>query len=98
MPESYQNVEKWVAELVKERFRDAEIVSVEVAEDIDQDGDPVLKVRVIFETETGTLDAEETSSFLRYLRPKLSEHGLEQFPIMSFISNQELRGNSAEPA
>lgn len=84
-----------VANLVTERFPGANILSIEIAEDVDFDGDEIMKVKVFFATETDRLDAKATSSFLRYLRPKLSEVGVSMFPVMSFLSGKDTTGAAA---
>ena len=84
-----EEVAKIVSSLFHERFRNVEIISVDVNEETDADGDEILRVKVVFSADGGRLDSSLTSGFLRYLRPKLSELGIEQFPVMSFISVQD---------
>ncbi|MGB7317851.1 MAG: hypothetical protein WBC85_07780 [Planktotalea sp.] len=88
-------VREVVANLVTERFPDATILSIEITRDFDADDDEIMKVKVVFATETDRLDARATSSFLRYLRPKLSEVGVSMFPVMSFLSGNEANGAAA---
>jgi ribosomal protein S3AE len=84
-----------VANMVTERFPDATILSIETTGDVDTDDDEIMKVKVVFATETERLDARATSSFLRYLRPKLSEVGVSTFPVMSFLSGNDTNGVAA---
>ena len=91
----HDTVEKLIIDLVRERFKDAEINSVEVDEDVDFDGDEILRVKVVFTAADNRLDSGLTSSFLRYLRPKLSEIGVRQFPVMSFVSHNDSGGVAA---
>jgi len=84
-----EEVAKIVSSLFDERSTNAEIISVNVNEDTDADGGEILRVKVVFSAEGDRLDSSLTSSFLRYLRPKLSELGIERFPVMSFISVQD---------
>lgn len=84
-----------VSALITDRFPDAKILEIEILEDFDDDDDEILRVRVVFESEKQTLDSKATSSFLRYLRPKLSEIGVNMFPVMSFISSKDDSGVAA---
>lgn len=88
-------VREVVANLVTERFPDATILSIEITSDLDSDDDEIMKVKVVFATETDRLDARATSSFLRHLRPKLSEVGVSMFPVMSFLSGSDTNGVAA---
>lgn len=81
-----------VSNLVAERFPNATILSIEITEDVDFEDDEIMKVKVVFSTETDRLDARATSSFLRYLRPKLFEVGVSSFPVMSFLSGSDANG------
>ena len=93
--ENSAEVRDIVANLVTERFPDATILNIEITEDVDFDDDKIMKVKVVFATETDRLDARATSSFLRYLRPKLSEVGVNMFPVMSFMSGNDANGVAA---
>lgn len=93
-----RDIRKLIERIVREMFDDARILSVDVAEDVDSDGDPILRVRVVFETESGKLDASKTSGIIRHLRPRLSEAGVAGFPLMYFISKKDAEGFSTEAA
>ncbi|MDM7971039.1 MAG: hypothetical protein QUV10_15605 [Paracoccaceae bacterium] len=93
--ENTESIKEVVSKLVNDRFPNARIVSVDIQKDFDFDDDEIIKVRVVFHTENERLDAKATSSFLRYLRPKLSEIGVRNFPVMSFVSDRDARGAAA---
>ena len=80
-----------IQSVLKERFRDVEIVSVDIDDDFDEDGDSLLMITVVFNSATETLDPGETSSLTRRLLPKLAEIGEKAFPIVSFVAESELR-------
>ena len=81
-----------IESVLKERFRDVEIVSVDVDHDFDEDGDSLLMVTVVFNNSaTKTLDSRETSSLTRRLLPKLEEIGEKAFPVVSFVAQSEWR-------
>ncbi len=66
-----------------------DIVSIAVTEDQDVDGEPVLHVTVVHDTDREELDPSLLSGVLRHLRPALSEHGERRFPVMSFVAAKE---------
>ena len=82
-----------VPDIIKKQLRDqlgaVRIISVNVEEENDPDGDPVLHVIVVYETEDRELDPSRLSGLLRHLRPALSEHGEDRFPVMSFIDRED---------
>ncbi|MDE0304198.1 MAG: hypothetical protein OXI87_04835 [Albidovulum sp.] len=90
-----EEVTEIVSNLFHERFKNVEIISVDINEDTDADGDEILRVKVVFSADGDRLDSSLTSGFLRYLRPKLSELGIERFPVMSFISMQDSGSTAA---
>ena len=60
-----------------------------VEEESDPDGDPVLHVIVVYEMDDRELDPAGLSGRLRLLRPALSEHGEDRFPVMSFVAQED---------
>ncbi len=78
-----------VREVLMEQFDGLHLVSVEVEEGYDADGDSVLDVLVIYEPEGGELDVSKVVAFVRHLRPALSEIGEERFPMMSYVPADE---------
>lgn len=67
------------------------IVSVEVCPDVDEDGDSVLFVTVVFQTNQKRLDARATSSMARHLRSEICRAGDDRFPVLSFIADNEMK-------
>ena len=78
-----------IREVLKEQFGGLHLVSVEVEEGHDADGDPVLDVLVVYGTSSRKLDISKVVSFVRHLRPALSEIGEERFPMMSYVPADE---------
>lgn len=82
-----------VPDIIERQLRDqleaVRIISVKVEEENDPDGDPVLHVIVVYETKDRELDPSRMSGLLRLLRPALSEHGEDRFPVMSFIAQED---------
>ena len=78
-----------VRKTLEDQFRGMEIVSVAVTEDHDGDGEAVLHVTVVHDTNREDLDPFLLSGVLRHLRPALSEHGERRFPVVSFVAAED---------
>lgn len=78
-----------IRKTLEEQFFGMEIVSVAVTEDQDGDGEPVLHVTVVHDTDPEELDPSLLSGIVRHLRPALSEHGERRFPVMSFVAAED---------
>lgn len=85
-----EKLKEVIESVLRERFDNAEIDSITVESDFDEDGDAILRVKVVFDGEQKQLDAHKSSTVLRHMRPKLAEIGEEAFPIISFIAKSEL--------
>ncbi len=86
---------KVVTSVVEEQLAPVRIVSVSVEEDIDHDGDPVLRVSVVFESEDEDLDPDRVLGLVRHLREPLKELQEARFPIFSFMTPDEVDGAAA---
>lgn len=78
-----------VGRIVRRRFSDAVINVVDVKTDVDSDGDAVLRVTVVFETNAETLDPDEMVGLVRHIRPELARVGIESFPLVRFIAKAD---------
>jgi hypothetical protein len=91
MTENREALEEAVRSFIQSRFREAvSIKSIDLQDDTDQDGLPILQVRIVFESGSETLPpANEVAGLVRRLRPTLEEFRVEGFPILSFIAAGE---------
>ena len=87
-----------VRDTLADDFDHIRIVDVRVSEDVDSDGDDVLRIDIIFEGDPEDLDAVKLSGAIRHLRPRLSELDEFAFPILSFISKQDAQPRKRAPA
>ena len=87
-----------VESVLKSRFRDIDITSIDINPDVDEDGEPVLAVRVIFSAHEKRLDAGEASGLVRHILPKMEEIGENRFPIFSFIAKSEMGKTNPDSA
>lgn len=74
---------------IRERFENVTIDNIYIQEDLDEDGDDILVVKIVFSGTRKQLDARKSSGFLRDIRPKIMEIGENAFPVISFISNSD---------
>lgn len=55
----------------------------------DGDGEPYLRIMIVFDGDQEALDPRWTSGLIRRIRPKLIEAGVEEFPSPSFVEKSE---------
>jgi hypothetical protein len=84
-----------VLSTLEEDFDHIRILDVDINEDVDIDGDEVLRIDVIFEGAPKNLDARKLSGAVRHLKPKLYEIKEFAMPLLSFISQADLRRKRA---
>jgi hypothetical protein len=85
------DIKSIIEDVVRERLTDARITDVRIEEDEDSDGDTVYRIMVIFDNETGRLNADRTSGLARHLRSRLSESNVYNFPIFRFVSQADAK-------
>ena len=84
-----------IERVVKERFAPARIVKVMVEEDLDHDGDEILRVRIVFEAEDDKLDTDKVLGLIGLLRRGLEKIKEERFPIPYFMTLDEFKDAAA---
>ncbi|MBV9839950.1 MAG: hypothetical protein JOY99_00185 [Sphingomonadaceae bacterium] len=83
------SLEDIVSGIVKERFTDAKIDSISIEPDSDSDGDPILRITVVFDSDVSGLESSKLAGLVRHVRPKLRERGDTGFPIFRFLSKRD---------
>ena len=84
-----------IKRVVEQELAPAKLVSVELSEDVDHDGDPILRVDIVFEIEGDRLEPSKVRGLARHLREPLEALHEERFPVLSFKTKAE---HSAEAA
>ncbi|MGI8397816.1 hypothetical protein ACRYWZ_15695 [Agrobacterium deltaense] len=82
-------IEKAIEKILSEDFSGVKIIKVNVSDDVDFDGDNILRVDVIFEGKQAEIKPNFMSRAIRTIRPKLSDMDVFAFPMMSFISAKD---------
>lgn len=92
------SLEQIISGIVRSRFPDAIIDSITVTPAMDSDGDPILRVTVVFDSEIAELDPAKLAGLARHVRPGIEERKDAAFPIFRFVSkrdNERLRHEAA---
>lgn len=87
---SMNKVERIVRSVVEQEFENVEVSSIDITRDLDEYGENILLVKVVFDGDRRALDARKTSSLARHILPKIGEIGEDAFPVFSFIAKSEL--------
>ncbi len=87
-------LEQIVRNVLAEQFGGVVFDVIRIREGIDHDNDAVLYVRVAFRSDK-PLDVSARVGFVRHLRPHLRRLGEDRFPIMSFVSSEDLAEHEA---
>jgi hypothetical protein len=93
-----KKIAKIIHEVLASDFERMRVLKVNVREDVDSDGEDVLRVEVLFEGTPKDLVAGALAGAVRRVRPKLIEANESAFPIFSFISNKEVSAGAFEAA
>lgn len=96
-----ESVKRAITDVVMMRFDDAKITSVKIDPAEDSDGDPVLEILVVFESNSAkeTLEARKMSGLTRHILQKLAEIGATgAFPLVSFMSTKDAKKLNLEAA
>jgi hypothetical protein len=93
-----KNIAKIVQDVLAIDFENIKVLKVQVRDDVDADGEEVLRVDVFFEGSPKDLQGRSLAGAVRRVRPKLIEAEERAFPVFSFISNKEISAGAFEAA
>jgi hypothetical protein len=79
-------VARLILETLSRDFESIEILAVNVAEDVDKDGQDLLHVEVVFEGDLKGDDALRVAGAARRIRPVLEKIDADLYPLLSFVS------------
>lgn len=85
-----ERIKEIVREVLSSRFEGVQIVSVSTRADVDEDGDDIIAIDIVFDGKEKRLDSRQTSTIARRVIPKMREIGEGAFPIFSFIAQSEI--------
>ncbi len=78
-----------IERIVRDRLSASVIDSVDVKSDVDSEGDPILRVTIVFDQTEQGLDQNRVVGLVRHIRSNLEGEGGDRFPLISFIAKNE---------
>jgi hypothetical protein len=78
-----------IHDVIVRELRPARIVRVDVARDLDHDGDPILRIKIVFEAENDRLNPTAVRGLIRNLREALIPLDVNEFPMFNFATVKE---------
>lgn len=88
-------IKKAVRATLARNFERVRIIDIRIHEDVDSDGDEMLRIDVVFDGSPKDVDARKLSGLVRHLRPRLAELSESALPLLSFISAADDRSRRA---
>jgi hypothetical protein len=81
--------------VVEKELEPARIERVDVDHEIDHDGDPILRIQIVFEIEGDRLNPKSVRGLGRHLREPLEKLRVDDFPVFSFATLKEFQSAAA---
>ena len=84
-------VDVWddIRRIIAERLAPTQIVDVEFEDDVDHDGDDIVRIGVVFADNCERPRAEKVVGLTGLVRKLLSDGHNYRFPILTFMTSQE---------
>ncbi len=82
-------IDKVLKRVVEEQLSPARIVRLSVEHAEEFDGDPILRISVVFKADDDRFDPEKVLGLKRHLRKSLEEVETDSFPILSYMTEAE---------
>lgn len=80
---------KALKRILQDELKPAKIVSLKSEKAEDHDGDPIIRIRVVYEAENNRLDPNKTLGLSRILSNKLRETFEKSYPVFYFLTKEE---------
>jgi hypothetical protein len=78
-----------IRDVIVRELDPARIARVDVARDVDHDGDPILRIKIVFEAENDRLNPAAVGGLIRHLRAALAPLDVTEFPLFNFATVKE---------
>ncbi len=78
-----------IHDVVVRELEPARIARVDVARDLDHDGDPILRIKIVFEADNDRLNPTAVRGLIRHLREALTPLDVNEFPMFNFATVKE---------
>tara|TARA_R110002124_G_scaffold66769_4_gene181556 strand:+ start:3043 stop:3327 length:285 start_codon:yes stop_codon:yes gene_type:complete len=90
-----QKIIDTVVAVIKHELGEVELLTVNIADGCDHDGEAILRVEIVFEAQGKRLDADRVVGLARHLRDPLAKLNETRFPVFTFKSGAEYYGEAA---
>ena len=90
-----EEIRQTIRRVIENRLAPTQIVDVETEDDVDHDGDEIVRVRVIFAANSGLPKAENVIGLTGLVRKPLLDSRIDRFPILTFMTSEERNRDSA---
>ncbi|MDE2760138.1 MAG: hypothetical protein OXH90_07570 [Paracoccaceae bacterium] len=84
-----EKIDNKLKKIVQEQLEPATIVRLQSEKAEDHDGDPIMRIRVVYEAENNRLDPNKALGLSRILSEKLSKIFTERYPVFYFLTQEE---------
>lgn len=92
-------METEIRDLVISRFSPNELVhSVLIHRDEDPDGDPIVRITVVWDQDVGQIDVADANRLAGHVLKMFKDRGEASFPVVSFVSAEDFRNLDPEAA
>ena len=89
------DLSQMIRNIASHQLAPAQIVDVRVEEDVDHDGDPILRITIIYDAAEENLDARRALGMARHLREPFEKRNIERFPVLRYLSKEDAAGEAA---
>lgn len=86
-----ENIDEILKKVAQKQLAPARIIDLESERAKDHDGDPILRIRVVYEAKDDRLEPKKVLGLFRCLRQPLREIDADLFPIFTFMSEEEVK-------
>jgi hypothetical protein len=98
MPLDMTEVADAVRGPLEAQLESVELISIDVTEDFDHDGDAILRIKVTFRADSRKLDPSKVKGLIRHLRTALAKVNEDRFPVVSFRTDTDVEDEASEAA
>lgn len=84
------DLEQCLGDIIRDHTSKASVASVSVVDDVDHDGDPILRIQVVVRGDSFRLDPQDTLNTSRLVWQALLERKDSRFPIIRYVSEGDL--------
>ena len=84
-----EEIRQTIRRVIEKRLAPTQIVDVETEDDVDHDGDDIVRVRIIYAANSGRPKARDVIGLTGLVRKPLLDSRIDRFPILTFMTSEE---------